>query len=311
MKNIYLLTVLLCTKIIFAQTYIPFPNDSAEWYNKVTCQVSNCNTISQKAPDQITQKGDTVINFKTYHKLYNASNNSLHSFYREFSKRIYSKYPLGGIFASDTAEFVLYDFNLNIGDTFYVKVPSSWTVVYPQSLKRVVASISNTVLTSGSHKTFNFPATTYTAGCSMNPMTWIEGVGASSGILYNLNYYYWSICMSYPGPYNVKLTCNLRNGGLYYVNGCTITDINNSNIKNNEISICPNPTNGNFTLKLNTTDETKKQIELTNLLGEIIFKQEINNNESQININNFDNGIYFLQIFDKNKLIGTTKIIKQ
>ena len=310
MRKIYLIVILSLSKLFVAQTYIPFPNDSAEWYNTTTCQVQYCNDgVTPQAPDHITQRGDTIINLKNYHKLYKASNNTLHSFYREASKRIYSKYPLGGKFGNDTAEFVLYDFNLNVGDTVYIKVPASWMVyVCPATLKRVIATISSTVLPSGNHKTFNFPFIAVPC-CPMPAFKWIEGVGSNSGLLYNLNYFLWSICISYPAPYNITLTCNFRNGGLYYANSCAVTKINNSTIKNTDILIFPNPTNGNFIIKLNNEDENKRQIELTNLLGEILFRKEITNSETQININNFPTGLYFLKLIN-GKNTSIQKLIK-
>ncbi len=317
MKNIYLLTVLLCTKIIFAQTYIPFPNDSATWVVNKYCN-SPCNFFTDNQPQQIVQHGDSIKSGILYHKLYSVfsgtNSPTFFCFYREFSKKIYCKYPLGTIFGNDTSEFVLYDFNLNVGDTFTIKSPTVGLTLTPPIPKMRLNSITTTTVSyvSGLRTAYSFSSVSTGGSYGLNLfITWYEGIGANQGFLYNLAYRGWPILTPSSYPYTYNLNCFYRSNSFIYNPTCIITNLNKNTTKDVEVLIYPNPTNGNFTLKLDSETETKKQIELTNLLGEIIFKKEIHINETQININNFDNGVYFLKVFDKNKLIGTTKIVKQ
>ena len=305
MKKLYFLIILSFVAAKFrSQTYFPFPTDSADWYNSLTCQLASCPSTSPKAPDELMQFGDTVINTKTYRKLYNKQSSSLHSFYREFNKRIYSKYPLGGTFGNDTAEFVLYDFNLNVGDTVYIKVPTSWSVVCPATLKRVIATISSTVLPSGTHKTFDFQTISGTC-CPMPPFKWIEGVGSDVGLLYNLNYYYWSICLSNPGPYQINLVCNFRNGVSYYSNGCTITGLNTlTNIASENVNVFPNPNSGQQNVNVIAT-ENIKSLSIKDVLGkEVKFISNINSKEYNADLNSLSNGVYLITIRLDNKTVS-------
>lgn len=78
----------------------------------------------------------------------------------------------------------------------------------------------------------------------------------------------------------------------------------------NNIAIYPNPTNGNFSIKLGQIEP--KNIEITDISGKIIFNQ--NNfqnisNQLDINITNFSNGIYFVKIATDNASV-VKKIVK-
>lgn len=86
------------------------------------------------------------------------------------------------------------------------------------------------------------------------------------------------------------------------VNICTgIHELNN----NINIKLFPNPSSSEFQI-LSSINYSSYLI--VNILGEKI-KTGINVGES-ISISSLSNGIYFIQLFDKNKLIGTEKLIK-
>ncbi len=73
-----------------------------------------------------------------------------------------------------------------------------------------------------------------------------------------------------------------------------------------QISIYPNPTNGKFTIVLRQAqDDGKLKLEITNVLGEIIYQSEIHNLKSEINLSNQPAGIYFVRI------IGGTQSLNQ
>jgi len=110
MKNIRLIIILSALYInINAQSYIPFPNTDAVW------------TISQLTQSGLNvmkygMYGDTVINNVSYKKIYqnydynfNVSNSQYKGAIREDNKKIYVYYY--------NDERILYDFNLNVGDT--------------------------------------------------------------------------------------------------------------------------------------------------------------------------------------------------
>ncbi len=93
---------------------------------------------------------------------------------------------------------------------------------------------------------------------------------------------------------------------------CNVGISNSINELSNEtkINISPNPNSGEFNLHLNTIN-VNSNIEIYNTIGQLILKQPIDKLSNNINLNNVVNGIYFIQIKENNKLIGTTKFVKE
>lgn len=83
-------------------------------------------------------------------------------------------------------------------------------------------------------------------------------------------------------------------------------------IENNALplEIYPNPSNGRFNISFNQNTEINAQITITNILGEIVYINEFNEQENQysktIDIGNKANGIYMLSI-----TTNTQNIIKK
>ncbi len=79
-------------------------------------------------------------------------------------------------------------------------------------------------------------------------------------------------------------------------------------IKTEGVSIYPNPTNGEFTIKLVSVNNT--YITITNVLGQIIKTQkaELIN---QINLSLFEKGVYFISVMDNNQSVYKGSIIKE
>ncbi|MCD4793548.1 MAG: T9SS type A sorting domain-containing protein [Bacteroidales bacterium] len=80
---------------------------------------------------------------------------------------------------------------------------------------------------------------------------------------------------------------------------------------NENITIYPNPSDGIYTVNLNTQNSNlKTKITITDLTGEIVYSENyIDNNEITINISTEKSGIYFLKFISDNKII-IKKIIK-
>ncbi len=72
------------------------------------------------------------------------------------------------------------------------------------------------------------------------------------------------------------------------------------------IKISPNPGDGIF----NIDSETEiSSVEVMNLLGEIVYSQQVDATRFRINLQSCHNGIYFYRLSSKNKIIETGKII--
>ena len=76
----------------------------------------------------------------------------------------------------------------------------------------------------------------------------------------------------------------------------------------NNIKLFPNPTNGIFTIS-NTSEINK--IEIYNTIGNLIISEnEINNNQTTVDLENQKAGMYFIKIFSENSYIAR-KLIKK
>ncbi len=81
------------------------------------------------------------------------------------------------------------------------------------------------------------------------------------------------------------------------------------------LNIYPNPANDILNVELQMINEQAPIYNLKfiiyNSLGQIVQITYLQQPITIINIKELANGIYFLQLYDKNKLVGTTKIIKE
>ena len=85
--------------------------------------------------------------------------------------------------------------------------------------------------------------------------------------------------------------------------------------KNNSIKIFPNPTSNILNLKLeNQTGSENYEVRLVSVLGkEILSPQRIKNEDENfvLDLSAVEKGIYFVQVFEKGKLVATEKIVKE
>ncbi len=75
------------------------------------------------------------------------------------------------------------------------------------------------------------------------------------------------------------------------------------------ISVYPNPTTDLINLT-SFQNLTGLAVIVTNINGKILQQTEVTNEVEQLNFSNYENGIYFLTIKQKNQLIKSFKIIK-
>jgi hypothetical protein len=77
----------------------------------------------------------------------------------------------------------------------------------------------------------------------------------------------------------------------------------------NEFSIFPNPTNDKFNISLKAENSNARLI-LQDVTGKIMLDQAIQNNQ-QIDLSNYTNGIYFATIQSNNTVIGVQRVVKK
>lgn len=77
-----------------------------------------------------------------------------------------------------------------------------------------------------------------------------------------------------------------------------------------EMSVFPNPTINNVTLKISDLATENLSYQLSDVTGKQISNQKITKSEIQVNMENLTSAIYFLNVSNQNKTIKTFRIVK-
>ena len=123
-------------------------------------------------------------------------------------------------------------------------------------------------------------ALTLDAGSGFASYVWQDASSAST------------LMINAAGTYSVTVTD---------VNGCSGSDtilvtscLGIEEIDFSNIAVYPNPTNGNTTISLGK-EMNEVSIQVVNVLGQVVIRENfIHVNEFEINLNNFDSGVYYL-----------------
>jgi PKD repeat protein len=98
--------------------------------------------------------------------------------------------------------------------------------------------------------------------------------------------------------YNVCLTVYNKSDCSYTT--CNNVDIGVSGVQNvtqkADWNIFPNPATGNITLVTNSSGGEKTSIEITNVLGEVVYAKIVSGNKSLIDLSQLSTGAYFVHL---------------
>ena len=135
---------------------------------------------------------------------------------------------------------------------------------------------------------------------------WLFSDGTSNSNLQNPCHIF-----TFPATYTVMLKVINSNGDMdstyqsITIGSCTKVI---ENYFNNTISIYPNPTKEILNIDLIVPNQNTK-INIYNSLGELILSKDIVNQNSIINTNQLQSGLYYLNVLKNNKTIKTDKLI--
>jgi hypothetical protein len=287
MKKIMILLLLFIP--ILAEAYQPILDTNNQW-NIATCiSFGGCGTMV------ISIGSDTTINGNIYQKIiYNAdSAGSLvysPSSIREdtASKKVY--------LWNGTSEELIYDFSLNLNDTFTTS--SFGCVVTAQ-----VTQVDSVQLLDGS-----FRKRIILQGFYFDE--WIEGIGSTRGLVCG----YVASCSV---DFECTLVCFSKQFNLLYqdinFNGCFINTTAVDNIYiNSRILFYPNPISKNSTLHLYLIDDNPTIIKIYNLTQQMVY-YNYNAVQSKLDLAdlNLTEGIYTLIFTNDNNSISRKLIITE
>jgi hypothetical protein len=271
-----------------AQHYVPFPDSNACW-NEVFTDVDSPNYYYT-----YYIKGDTVIDSLSFHKLYSIDDTRDIKYlggYRESNKKIY--YLDGG--CSD--DMLLYNFNFTTGDSINISCSFCDTTT-PYTFIKVISVDSVLIEDMTYRKRINFSY----------GISWIEGIGSVTGLLYPE--LMCPACMC-----NIYLVCFRQNDStLYFDSSDTcfsyVTSINELKSNNDLITIFPNPAFSEILVIGNQS--TVSGIEIYNMLGEKVYQSLVTGHYSPvtIDVSALQAGMYFMEVKSE-KGVTVKKFIKE
>ncbi|MCQ2263760.1 MAG: T9SS type A sorting domain-containing protein [Bacteroidales bacterium] len=81
---------------------------------------------------------------------------------------------------------------------------------------------------------------------------------------------------------------------------------------NASVSIYPNPTTGMFNVHIaQATSLQNSEIQIFDVYGKLLQMNKISTDDTVVNLNNVENGIYFVRVLSNGNVIGTAKVVKQ
>jgi hypothetical protein len=296
MKKLLLLFSILFTLFVNGQTsvYHPFPESNATW----NFHYSNYCFANGNGDDyySITISGDTLINGQTYQKL---TTPYIQSFstgscgfgsigYKGAIRQDTSFRMVFFIPPSSSSEQLLYDFTMQIGDS--VKGYTEETF----GSTDIVQSIDSVLVDETYRKRWNI-----NSGYNIH---FIEGIGSTYGLIE-----FSPGCMTDFADWT--LTCFQQNGQTLYPDTTPycqlITSVHSIYKVFHNVKVFPNPSNGTFTVDF---DPSIEEVRLTDLLGNIVLRQQTNN-QTNFRIDNLESGTYILTVVDKESRTSNKKIV--
>ncbi|HEX7413365.1 MAG TPA: hypothetical protein VF411_04905, partial [Bacteroidia bacterium] len=268
-KHILLiLTFLFVFKIGQGQTnvYHPFPDSNAVW-NETSWYYNNGLPPPIYNPNIVFLAGDTVISTIHYKKLLSSgyryatvTSNSCCVYYNAYAgairqdtihKKVYYRN-----YSSTSVDTLLYDFNLNVGDTLPKSYINNYLIV-----SNFVSSIDSILIGTSYRKQYHISVR---GGGNSNYVSLIEGIGSTFGLTYPL----------YPPLENgYNLNCFSQNNVTLYPNSsgsCSLAlGIKEQKESAFTFSIYPNPSSGNISITGNINID---ELKVSDMLGQLVYE---------------------------------------
>ena len=256
--------------------------------------------------------GDTIVNGKTYHKLYNAGGMT--------NSGAYTYYSYAGAFREDTAarkvymfingvDSLWYDFNLKVNDSIGNTPPNGMGL---GSGTNYVYSIDSVLIFGNYRKRINITNTSM-----YNPTiiySVIEGIGGTNGPFGS---------ELTPPPFEdvSSLLCFRQNTDTvqfshgYFYFSChefAPLGVNTISASVQQFTVYPNPANSEVVITyLLQPGQNKGTLQSYNALGQLVTSNTISNGMGQVNenISGLNNGIYYYTLSVNGVIAATSKLV--
>jgi hypothetical protein len=305
MKNGFLWYIFIVYSV-FAGYGQSFPTDSAYWkteYGSVTCvDLHGVSDICWEK--QYFLQDDTIIGGQLYNKIICSGRtrdpitNTWTYFYEGYKGAIRSEEASKKVFykPSSSAEQLLYDFDLHVGD----QLPASY-VYDPYFAGIIIVDQIDTV-----HIDDKDIVRYHMDNAGFGGEYILEGIGSTLGLLEPITPWFeqhfgllcfknYETSLVYPDPGY----CNI------------ITDAECLSAKSRPpFTVLPNPVSDQLVIQVQDMYEDKYTIQIADMLGKILDECVMQENPFRLNFTSYDPGIYSIYLFGEKRIIGTKKIIK-
>ena len=263
-----------------AQEYLPMVQKGNEWHTFETA-IHWINNIVNWCT------GDTIIEDVRYMKIMGSINDgpsALFTVLREENGKVWMRY------LSTSEETLLYDFTASVGDTLCFGEPGA---------SFVLDSISTEQIGGVDRRKFWFGLEYDGSGNPRAKETWVEGIGSDYGLL-------WSGYYGIPDGWHCLL-CFHQNGELVWqnpeYNTCTYPYDAVEETERETVVVYPNPGNNvlNICTAVTMWQPYNARVEIYDLTGKLVCNQEITDNVTSINAENWPSGMYFWKV-----VVGTS-----
>ncbi len=300
MKRLVLLFTIIFLNFCYAQPYLPILEDGNAWSVDVLyCPFNPPYQTQWTVTQQITINGTVDINGVVYKQIYRDSQPSC--LLREENGVVY-KYD-----DSDNSEKILFDFNVEVGDVFFVLDLAydfdncsgggqNLSIWYIEAFE-----IETLYIAGANRKVIKFLNQLSPQGGEV--LAWIEGIGTVAGL-------------EVPWPLEdvtcgSSLACFKNNGITHFMNGatsCDNTTLGLDSFSSEEIILYPNPVVNTSILQLPEAASIDL-LKVFTINGKLIKEEIITKDHATIYHMDYASGLYFYQTFSENKLIKTEKFI--
>lgn len=286
MKNLLLtILIILSYSLSFAQATYTLISENKIWSEVDCLNFGGCQTQFYKF------QGDTILGAYTYKKIYISSDSLQKSWNingamrEELSQKVF--------FSDFTDEYLIYNFSLVKGETFYPNFSGC-------QFEMTLDSIDSIELLNGEfRRRYNFS--------SWSNEQWIEGIGSTKGLL-NVGL---EMCTS---DVYTSLNCFTENATLKFQNSnfstCYFTTVGLTNdIPKENITISPNPIT-NYGILRFTSYLSDYELKIYSITGNLV--RDISNLSGQeflIERKDLNSGLYYIQLTKDNNIIGICKMI--
>jgi hypothetical protein len=92
---------------------------------------------------------------------------------------------------------------------------------------------------------------------------------------------------------------------------CSATNFKASVFNEEMISIYPNPAKTSVSVKLTAANNSINTLKIISVTGQLLISTSIENNEADITVRELKNGLYFIKLYNDDKLVAIKKLIKE